>query len=103
MALSISWLLERANRKLNASGLSPEVAKRTREVIREMHTQGIYVGVAQGYRSIAEQNRLYAQGRTTEGPIVTNARGGQSNHNRGIAVDLFQYSRDGTQALFQND
>jgi len=103
MALSISWLLERANRKLNASGLSPEVAKRTREVIREMHTQGIYVGVAQGYRSIAEQNRLYAQGRTTPGPIVTNARGGQSNHNRGIAVDLFQYSRDGTQALFRND
>lgn len=75
MALSISWLLERANRKLNASGLSPEVARRTREVIREMHTQGIYVGVAQGYRSIAEQNRLYAQGRTTPGSIVTNARG----------------------------
>ncbi|MCY1692620.1 M15 family metallopeptidase [Exiguobacterium sp. SL14] len=68
-----------------------------------MHTQGIYVGVAQGYRSIAEQNRLYAQGRTTPGPIVTNARGGQSNHNRGIAVDLFQYSKDGTQALFRND
>ncbi|UKS56223.1 M15 family metallopeptidase [Exiguobacterium acetylicum] len=103
MALSISWLLERANRKLNASGLSPEVARRTREVIREMHTQGIYVGVAQGYRSIAEQNRLYAQGRTTPGSIVTNARGGQSNHNRGIAVDLFQYSKDGTQALFRND
>lgn len=103
MALSISWLLERANRKLNASGLSPEVAKRTRDVIREMHAQGIYVGVAQGYRSIAEQNRLYAQGRTLPGPIVTNARGGQSNHNRGIAVDLFQYSRDGTQALFRND
>jgi len=103
MALSISWLLERANQKLNASGLSPEVARRTREVIREMHTQGIYVGVAQGYRSIAEQNRLYAQGRTTPGPIVTNARGGQSNHNRGIAVDLFQYSKDGTQALFRNN
>lgn len=103
MALSISWLLERANRKLNASGLSREVAKRTQEVIREMHAQGIYVGVAQGYRSIAEQNRLYAQGRTLPGPIVTNARGGQSNHNRGIAVDLFQYSQDGTQALFRND
>jgi peptidoglycan L-alanyl-D-glutamate endopeptidase CwlK len=103
MALSISWLLERANRKLNASGLSREVAKRTQEVIREMHAQGIYVGVAQGYRSIAEQNRLYAQGRTLPGPIVTNARGGQSIHNRGIAVDLFQYSQDGTQALFRND
>jgi len=103
MALSISWLLERANRKLNASGLSREVAKRTQEVIREMHAQEIYVGVAQGYRSIAEQNRLYAQGRTLPGPIVTNARGGQSSHNRGIAVDLFQYSEDGTQALFRND
>ncbi len=51
--------------------------------------QGFMYGVAQGYRSIAEQNRLYAQGRTLPGPIVTNARGGQSNHNRGIAVEPF--------------
>jgi peptidoglycan L-alanyl-D-glutamate endopeptidase CwlK len=34
------------------------------------------------HRSNAEQNALYAQGRTRPGKIVTNAKGGQSNHNQ---------------------
>ena len=33
------------------------------------------------YRSHAEQARLYAQGRTTTGKVVTNAKPGQSRHN----------------------
>lgn len=33
------------------------------------------------YRSPQEQDALYNQGRTTKGPKVTNARGGQSKHN----------------------
>lgn len=40
-----------------------------------------------GNRTYAEQNALYAQGRTKPGKVVTNAKGGQSNHNFGIAVD----------------
>ena len=40
-----------------------------------------------GYRSVEEQNRLYAQGRTAPGRIVTNARGGASWHNYGLAAD----------------
>lgn len=39
-------------------------------------------------RTFAEQDALYAQGRTTEGKIVTNAKGGQSYHNYGLAVDI---------------
>jgi len=39
-------------------------------------------------RGIAEQDALWAQGRTTPGRIVTNAMGGQSAHNYGYAVDL---------------
>lgn len=39
-------------------------------------------------RTIAEQNALYAQGRTKPGRIVTNARGGQSYHNYGLAIDI---------------
>ena len=31
---------------------------------------------------------MYSKGRTTAGPKVTNAKGGQSNHNFGIAIDL---------------
>lgn len=39
-------------------------------------------------RTFAEQDALYAQGRTTPGKIVTNAKGGQSFHNYGLAVDI---------------
>jgi peptidoglycan L-alanyl-D-glutamate endopeptidase CwlK len=39
-------------------------------------------------RTIAEQNELYAQGRTKAGKIVTNAKGGQSYHNYGLAFDI---------------
>lgn len=46
------------------------------------------VKVLSGTRTYAEQNALYAKGRTKPGPKVTNARGGQSNHNFGIAWDI---------------
>jgi peptidoglycan L-alanyl-D-glutamate endopeptidase CwlK len=39
-------------------------------------------------RTMSEQNALYAQGRTIKGPIVTNAKAGQSYHNYGLAVDI---------------
>ncbi len=39
-------------------------------------------------RTFAEQDKLYAQGRTTKGSKVTNARGGQSYHNYGLALDI---------------
>ena len=39
-------------------------------------------------RTFAEQNVLYAQGRTKPGKIVTNASGGLSYHNYGMAVDI---------------
>lgn len=46
------------------------------------------VRLLSGHRTWDEQNRLYAQGRTLPGQKVTNAKGGQSNHNFGIAGDL---------------
>lgn len=39
------------------------------------------------YRTDDEQDLLYAQGRTTPGHIVTNARAGQSAHNFRLAFD----------------
>jgi peptidoglycan L-alanyl-D-glutamate endopeptidase CwlK len=39
-------------------------------------------------RTFAEQDALYAQGRTKSGNIVTKARGGQSYHNYGLACDI---------------
>lgn len=39
-------------------------------------------------RTFAEQDKLYAQGRTAPGARVTNAKGGQSYHNYGLAIDI---------------
>jgi peptidoglycan L-alanyl-D-glutamate endopeptidase CwlK len=39
-------------------------------------------------RTFAEQNQLFAQGRTKPGAIVTRAKGGQSWHNYGLAIDI---------------
>lgn len=39
-------------------------------------------------RTFKEQNELYQIGRTKPGKIVTNAKGGQSFHNYGLAFDL---------------
>jgi peptidoglycan L-alanyl-D-glutamate endopeptidase CwlK len=39
-------------------------------------------------RTFAEQDVLYAQGRSKPGKVVTNAKGGQSYHNYGLAIDI---------------
>jgi len=41
-----------------------------------------------GNRTWDEQAKIYAQGRSAPGKIVTNAKPGYSNHNYGIAVDM---------------
>ena len=39
-------------------------------------------------RTMAEQRRIYAQGRTAPGKVVSNAPPGSSAHNYGLAADL---------------
>lgn len=51
-------------------------------------SHGMMIQVTQGLRTFKEQDDLYKQGRTRPGKKVTNARGGQSNHNYGLAVDV---------------
>lgn len=51
--------------------------------------RGMQAMITDGLRTVAEQDALFAQGRTKPGPKVTNARGGQSNHNYGLAVDMY--------------
>lgn len=54
------------------------------------------IRVVQGLRTIDEQNALYAQGRTAPGSIVTNAKGGTSYHNYGLAFDFaIMYDKNG--------
>jgi peptidoglycan LD-endopeptidase CwlK len=44
--------------------------------------------ITHALRTIKEQDALFAQGRTVPGKKVTNARGGQSFHNYGLAWDF---------------
>ncbi len=69
--------------------VNPEVAARVRLMAADLQKQGINITVTDGLRTFAEQDALYAQGRTKPGNIVTNARGGQSFHNYGLAVDIY--------------
>lgn len=103
MAVTLEWLLEKANKKLDVEGMLVEVTNPVREVIAELYKQGIYICVAQTFRSFKEQDELYAQGRTKPGQKVTNAKGGQSNHNFGVAVDLAQYTEDGKDVIWAVD
>lgn len=73
---------------IKPTGLLPCVERGANAVIAIMKEKGHPVKIVQGFRSIEEQNKLYAQGRTTPGPIVTEAKGGQSYHNYGCAVDF---------------
>lgn len=68
--------------------LLPEVKEKMEKMIQICDILGMPIRVTSGFRSIEEQNRLYAQGRTTAGAIVTNARGGESDHNFGKAFDI---------------
>lgn len=51
---------------------------------------GLTFRIVQGLRTIQEQNDLYAIGRTkdVDKPVVTRAKGGQSFHNYGLAIDI---------------
>lgn len=73
---------------MQPSGLQPLVKRKAELLVAEMNALGYQVTVYQGFRSIAEQDYLYAQGRTRPGPIVTNAKGGDSLHNYGVAIDV---------------
>lgn len=71
--------------------LHPIIRDEVTAIINECNT--ILTGkakirITQGLRSVEEQNELYAQGRTKAGKKITNAKGGQSVHNYGFAVDI---------------
>lgn len=70
------------------TNLHPVVRSAATALIERCYKLNIPILITQGLRTIAEQDALYAQGRTKPGAIVTNARGGYSYHNFGLAVDF---------------
>lgn len=57
------------------TALHPVVAEKKDELIAQAADKGINVVITQDFRSIEEQNALYEKGRTSEGNIVTHAKG----------------------------
>jgi len=72
--------------------LLPEVRPYARALFFKAQDKGIAINIISGFRTFDEQDQLYAHGRTTSGPKVTNARGGYSSHNFGIAFDIGVFS-----------
>lgn len=72
----------------NIATLLPEIQPLARALIHKAALNGIQIKIISGLRTYAEQNELYAQGRTKPGNKITNAPGGYSNHNFGIAFDI---------------
>lgn len=68
--------------------LLPEVQPFARALVHKAKANGVTIKILSGLRTYDEQNALYAQGRTAPGNKITNAKGGFSNHNFGIAFDI---------------
>ena len=68
--------------------LVPPAKQRAQAFVEAAKAKGIDLLVTSTYRDNESQAALYAQGRTTPGDVVTNARPGQSWHNYRCALDV---------------
>ena len=73
--------IDKRNKKVH---LMLEFRRKLAELAERLAARGMEVLIADGFRSFKEQDALFAKV-----PKVTNARGGESNHNYGMAVDLY--------------
>lgn len=79
----------------NIKDLHPSLQDKIAVLKIQCLTQGLIIGIGECLRTVEEQDALYAQGRTSEGNIVTNAKGSSysSMHQWGVAFDF--YRKDG--------
>jgi peptidoglycan LD-endopeptidase CwlK len=68
--------------------IHPIVKERSNQLIQQSANKGIVIVITDDFRSAEDQDRLYEMGRSVEGNIVTNAKGGESYHNFGLAIDF---------------
>jgi peptidoglycan L-alanyl-D-glutamate endopeptidase CwlK len=71
--------------------LHPQLRDEANEIYKEICsrlTKNVMCRFAYTLRTNKEQDALYEQGRTKPGKIVTFAKGGQSYHNYGLAIDI---------------
>ncbi|MFC6095818.1 M15 family metallopeptidase [Flavobacterium qiangtangense] len=73
-----------------------EVQNAINHINKNILGKGVRMRITQGFRTFKEQDELFAQGRTKPGPKVSNAKGGQSLHNYGLAFDICLLYDDGS-------
>lgn len=73
---------------VNLSLLRPKVRTLAETLISECKKEEITIVISRGFRSVAEQDVYYEQGRTAPGKIITMVKGGSSFHNYGVAFDV---------------
>lgn len=81
--------------------LHPEVQVIIPKFLEECKKQGLLVKTTDTVRTKEEQDKLYAQGRTNPGNIVTWVKYPYSNHNWGMAFDICR--NDGKGAYNDSD
>lgn len=75
-------------------GVHPTLVSRVTSILRDMELGNAPMFVVEGVRSVARQAALYAQGRTTPGPIVTHADGIKNRSRHQVHEDNFGYAVD---------
>jgi peptidoglycan LD-endopeptidase CwlK len=96
---SIFYLITLEWKKRNTplpTELHPIVEENRDLLIQKASEKGINIVITDDFRSAAEQDRLYEQGRSREGTIVTHVEGGESYHNYGLAIDFALKLDDGS-------
>lgn len=75
----------------NVSDLHPVLQVKAEQLKELCKENGIAIGISECLRTVAEQNALYAKGRTVPGSIVTNCKGTSysSMHQWGVAFDFY--------------
>jgi peptidoglycan L-alanyl-D-glutamate endopeptidase CwlK len=75
--------------ELRLTMVMPALAEKIHQLANMMSLDvpPMWIVVSAGYRTWAEQDQLFAIGRSVPGKKVTDARGGYSWHNFGCAVD----------------
>ena len=71
--------------------LHPRLQPLAIELQKQCKKEGILIGISECLRTVAEQDALYAKGRTAPGNKVTNCRGVSfsSMHQWGVAFDVY--------------
>lgn len=78
--------IEKPNRDIKL--LAPQFYEMVDAVIIDLKSMGLDAGIYEGFRSLERQQHLWESGRSRPGPILTNAKPGQSAHNWGLGADL---------------